>query len=304
MKRLSWIAGLLLSALVAMRPGSASWDEGPSSGVPAWRYIGPDGASADDIAIDPANPRRLYLASNRGVVFRSDDGALNWEAVSAFQPGGEWDRGVVLGPVNDDTVFLISSALYISRDAGRTWTKVLGRGVVTRSHVASVASSRATPSTLYAGTYDCVFKSTDAGGTWFKASAGIDDASVSSLALDPANARVIYAGTSEGIFKSTDGAMTWAKADRGVREHDYALDLYAAPGRSAPVFAGTDWCVYRSTDFGGSWFRVKRLGSSREQCRISGDPMKSAIEYLATDLGAFETTDGPSVDTGEVPTMD
>jgi hypothetical protein len=91
--------------------------------------------------------------------------------------------------------------------------------------VSALAIDPTTPTTLYAGTWDCsgdgcrsgVFKSTDAGATW-SATGLTGDATT--LAIDPVTPRTLYAGaygrspgsTSEDrdVFKSTDAGATWS----------------------------------------------------------------------------------------------
>jgi len=64
----------------------------------------------------------------------------------------------------------------------------------------------ATPTTLYAGTYDGLFKSTDCGGSWGSVNTGLTDTSIIALAIDPATPTILYVGTDfGGVFKSTDG---------------------------------------------------------------------------------------------------
>ena len=75
------------------------------------------------------------------------------------------------------------------------------------------------PATLYAGTNEGVFKSTDGGGNWESANTGLNTGmpslspdntvvyqatSVYSLAIDPATTATLYIGTARGVFKGTN----------------------------------------------------------------------------------------------------
>ena len=83
--------------------------------------------------------------------------------------------------------------------------------------VHALAIDPTTPTTLYAGTYIGVFKSTDAGGTWVAASRGLTAESIRALAINPATPTTLYAGTHyEGVFKSTDAGGTWVAANTGL----------------------------------------------------------------------------------------
>jgi hypothetical protein len=52
------------------------------------------------------------------------------------------------------------------------------------------------PSTLYAGTANGVFKSTDGGASWEPANKGQTGARILVMALDPSNSSIIYTGAS------------------------------------------------------------------------------------------------------------
>jgi hypothetical protein len=75
-----------------------------------------------------------------------------------------------------------------------------------------------TPSSLYAGTSDGVFKSSDSGGTWSAAKTGLPTGQVRSLAIDPVTPTILYAGTNAGVFKSSDAARTWSPLNYGLTD--------------------------------------------------------------------------------------
>ena len=92
------------------------------------------------------------------------------------------------------------------------------------SGINALAVNPSTPTTLYAGTGDGVFKSTDAGETWVLASSGLPDPSpgspnraVLALVINPVAPNILYVGTSgAGVFRSTDGGNTWAAISAGL----------------------------------------------------------------------------------------
>ena len=64
---------------------------------------------------------------------------------------------------------------------------------------------------LYAGTIgQSVWRSTDNGDTWERASNGIfPEADVRAIAVNPSNPDVVYAGTESGVFRSENGGDAW-----------------------------------------------------------------------------------------------
>jgi hypothetical protein len=78
-------------------------------------------------------------------------------------------------------------------------------GLVLPAHGALVLDPT-TPTTLFAGINEGVFKSTDGGVSWTASSTGMGDSAVLSLVLDPTTPTTIYGVAGDrGIFKSVDG---------------------------------------------------------------------------------------------------
>ena len=65
-----------------------------------------------------------------------------------------------------------------------------------------------TPSTLYAGTYKGVFKSTDSGENWSVASTGLTpENNVDALVIDHITPSTLYGADQMGLFKSTNAGQ-------------------------------------------------------------------------------------------------
>ncbi len=83
----------------------------------------------------------------------------------------------------------------------------------------TIGLSAANPNVLYVGTcYEGIWKSTNQGATWSRASTGINGANLSTgrnwtIAVDPTNANVVYTvagyGNGQGLWKSTNGGVDW-----------------------------------------------------------------------------------------------
>src|SRR5512145_1143970 len=104
--------------------------------------------------------------------------------------------------------------------------------------ISSVAVAGTAPAaTVYAGTRGGgVFKTTDGGASWTRASDGLADLFVSSLSRNPAAPGTLYAGTEGGgVFKTTDGGASWVKAGLDNVNVQAILVHPAAP---ATVYAG------------------------------------------------------------------
>src|SRR5438270_4288320 len=75
------------------------------------------------LAVHPRQPRTLYLGSEMGLL-RSTDGADNWTRVESPVDGLQvWS--ILISPHNPDVILVgtCPSRLFITQDAGRTWSE-------------------------------------------------------------------------------------------------------------------------------------------------------------------------------------
>ena len=100
-------------------------------------------------------------------------------------------------------------------------------------------------STVYAGGYSGVFKSTNGGMTWGLANNGFVDHpfyplfTVHDLLVDPQNPSIVYAGTSHGLYKSMDGATTWNSVEAGMPPRLFVSSLAFDSQNPSKIYAAT-----------------------------------------------------------------
>ncbi|HEY0671258.1 MAG TPA: hypothetical protein VGD27_03275 [Longimicrobiales bacterium] len=139
----------------------------------SWRAVSPvlDGSAITAIEVALADSRRIYVGTENGSVFRSDDGGNSWtpNLASATLPGYSITR-LRTQPNNANVVYATianfgHSHVFRSRDGARNWEDV-DRGQLPNVPHNSITIPRAEPETLYVCNDAGVFVTYDGGASW------------------------------------------------------------------------------------------------------------------------------------------
>jgi photosystem II stability/assembly factor-like uncharacterized protein len=218
-----------------------------------FREIGPtrQGGRFVDFAVVEATPRIFYAATATGHLWKTENNGVTFAPL--FETGPVASLGAVaVSQSNPDVVYLGTGegnnsrsaywgdGVYVSRDAGRTWTH---GGLRDSHHIGRIVVHPTDPNTAYVAALGKLysdneerglFKTIDGGKTWSKSlvvrSEG-RDIGVVDVAMDPKNPLVVYAaaydkvrrpwtfaegGPGSGIYKTVDGGKTWVKLTGGL----------------------------------------------------------------------------------------
>lgn len=234
------------------------------SGHDGWRRIyGGDGGY---VAIDPADPRRLWVESQGGRIATSADGGGQW---APAMPGDDpSDRFLFITPFTRDPrnatrLWTGGSRMWRTNNRGQTWQRA--SAVFPPGELASaIAVSPHDPELVLAGTTTGrIVRTTTASAMTGTAawSGGAPRAGfVSSIAFDPYDDRVAYA-TYAGfggahVWKSSDRGVTWTSIDGrdggelpDIPVHSIVVD----PRDSRRLYIGSDLGVFITLDGGITW---------------------------------------------------
>ena len=257
------------------------------------------------LAIAPSAPSTIYAGTFAGP-YKSTDGGATWLATqTAGLPSFPSATALAIDPGNPLVVYagMINGGLYKTIDGGASWSSV--PVALSGAAVFSIAFDPSTPSTIYLGSGNSVFKSTDNGSTWTQlTNFGIPGTpNVRTLAIDPTNPAIIYAGTfGSGTFKTTNGGSSWTAINAGMAGSfkDYvnsiAIDvlnpsvLYAGSGNST-----TGGSINKSTNGGSTWAPVNTGVPNFQISALIADRTNSQTVYAATTGGGvIKTTNGGS----------
>jgi len=205
------------------------------------------------IAIDGASPNVIYAGTNGEGLFRSTDYGETWTALAS---GGTSTvvQGVTIDPWDDRRVFVAKpNGVYLSENAGATWTQVL------TSSSWGITIDESDPSIVFITTKtNGVFRSFDGGHTFAASSVGLKSLTMGRAAkvtIDPTDTRVMYVGSEAhgggAVYKSHDRGDQWSVANEGI-ESVAVFALAMDPNEPSVLYVTGPEGTYKTTSGGES----------------------------------------------------
>jgi photosystem II stability/assembly factor-like uncharacterized protein len=281
-------------------------------GGSTWSAIGSglEGRLVKTLLIDPSTPSTVYGGvepafepggNSNPLVYKTWNAGARW---SASGTGLTAISVVALAAnfVSPTRLYLGSGdgSLFRTDDAGASWT------LLPRLEARSLAVDPTSSSIVYAGTWQGVYKSTDAGITWNVSLAEEFGSLESVVAIDPSSPSTIYAGKSGGnccggkVFKSMNGGVTWVQLNTGPLSVVTAIAVDPVSSSTVYVTARLDDLlgglrgVFKSVDGGATWSELTSgLPSVRNITAFALDPALTSTLYVAlSGDGVYKSVDG------------
>ncbi|HLG06350.1 MAG TPA: glycosyl hydrolase, partial [Gemmatimonadales bacterium] len=250
------------------------------------------------IVIHPTNPNLVYVASQghgygpqreRGI-YRSTDGGNTWQQV-LFVDENTGASDLVMDP-NDPAVLIAGmwqyelktwaresggpgSGLFVSRDGGTTWKRLVGNGLPTRPFgKVALAIARTNSRRVYAlieagdgvpwkgqpTDRGKLWRSDDGGENWqvvsYDRQLGGRSAYYNEMFVSPDNAEELYFLTS-AFSKSLDGGRTLANLGFGASPGGDNHDMWIDAGNGNRMAVANDNAIAISVTRGRTWNRVQ-----------------------------------------------
>lgn len=245
------------------------------------------GQQIGQIAIDPANPDRVFVAveghpygpnTERGL-FRTLDGGKTFQRV-LFVNDRTGASEVQIDPQHPNIVFAgmwqrqeapwengsfggAEGGLYRSTDGGDTWTKLTGRGLPDDIMQVQLAIAASDPRRIYAAVGQInrtvgIYRSDDGGDHWVLTESNdprpamrIGGGDVPVPRADPKDPDTVYMA-SIVTWKSTDAGKTWT-ALRGSPGGDDYQNVWINPNNTKIIALASDQGVIISQNGGETW---------------------------------------------------
>lgn len=289
-RRTTLLALLIVLVISATRSQASSAE---------WMPFGPNGGDARQIAADPHDNAHLYLGTANGWIYESRNGGADWKRLARV---GKRDDlvldNIVFDPAASGRIlagaWVLSKhdgGLYVSEDAGITWTAVPDmKGQSIRALVVAPSD----PKTFVAGTLQGVYRSTDAGVHWQLISppGSLELHEVESIAIDPKDTKIIYAGTWHLPWKTTDGGAHWSNIKEGVIDDSDVFSIIIDPKEPNVVYASACSGIYKSETAGSLFRKIQGIPSTARRTRVlMQDPTNRNIVFAGTTEGLYRTAD-------------
>ena len=267
--------------------GGTNWTQLPST-------TGPDFYFINRMAISPADPKIILLATSTGIWRTTNQGATFTKQSSKFT------YDLAFHPTNGNLAIAGSKdglPMY-STNGGVTWSNA--SGIPTRQRV-EISYAPSNPNTVYASVSQSnritVYRSTNGGQSYTLRTSGSGISTYSrynnALWVDPTNTNHILVGAVR-LHKSTNGGTSFSNAYSGSY-YDYHTIVshpkYNGTGIKT-VLHGNDGGVYRTTDVKASTIRWKELNNNLGITQFYGAAMapNGTVIGGTQDLGTLRYT--------------
>jgi photosystem II stability/assembly factor-like uncharacterized protein len=210
--------------------GGKSWEKRPVEVAAECPAVGTPRVTG--IAVDPVEPKNIWVGLEVDGARRSSDGGETWSLVEATGRLDIHNVAVAAGPPK--TVFIVANReIYASTDNGVTWeTRGMQKNLPwdyprKETYLRGIAVNRADPKTILLGFGDftpgssgAVARSNDFGKSWKLLPLPVEpNSTVWTFGTNAADPNIIFAASRYGyLYRSDSGGESWTKLRRELSE--------------------------------------------------------------------------------------
>lgn len=265
-----------------------------------WLPFGPYGGDARSFAMDPKDPKHLYLGTADGWIYDSQDGGGSWKRLARIANRDDLVLDHIVVDRSSSKHLLAGvwvlgqrgGGLFESGDGGRSWKEIAD---LKGQSVRSLGQSISDPKILVAGTLDGVYRTEDGGEHWKPISpvGSTEIHEIESVAIDPVDPSIIYVGTWHLPWKTSDGGEHWNNIKEGVIDDSDVFSIIVDPKEPKTVYASACSGIYKSENGGDKFQKVQGIPSTARRTRVlMQNPEELNVVYAGTTEGLFRTMDG------------
>jgi photosystem II stability/assembly factor-like uncharacterized protein len=297
-----------------------------------YRLVGPAwGGRISRVAGVVGNPSIYYAATASGGVWKSVNGGTQWSPIFDDQPTASIGA-IAVAPSDPNIVYVGSgeanirgnvapgNGLYVSRDAGKTWTHTWKQEgqigtIAVHPTQSNIAFAAVLGKAFSANPERGIYRTKDGGKTWEKVLFVSNQAGASDVAIDPSNPNIILAGTwftvrkpwdmisggpGSGLWMSRDGGDTWTQLKgNGLPDGLWGkVGVAIAPTNGSRMYVlieHENGGLFRSDNGGENWTRINGSRILRQRAwyysTMTIDPKDQNTVWFP-QVPMLRTTDG------------
>lgn len=261
-------------------------------GGETWEKLSPH-ENVESLAIDPRTRDTIYVGTWRQG-WRTDDGGNLWKHIDNGMVLDTDMFGITIHPENPDNIWVATCGwVYNTTNRGDQWTRY--RDGFNNRRIHDIEVDPCDPDTIYAGSVAGLYRSEDAGRSWYPVSN--QEMVVNTIVLHPQRPdRVILGIEGDGVYVSNDRAKTFTRVSEGL--HNLRITaIVPDPATKDAVYAsvafgGNASGIYKSDDAGRNWARVSTTRLPEVLSIAIAPEPDAAVKYLAgTEKGFFWSND-------------
>ncbi len=262
------------------------------------------GLSISKIAFDPLATEIIYASSFNSGLYKSVDGAANWEQVLGQIPVLDF----ALHPNDSQTIyaggyFEERGRALVTRDGGKSWNAVYTASAA-NSAVRTIALNPSSPEQIAIGMSQGELILSDDGGATWRLSQSYNDR-INKIIWNNDGMYVVVRGT--GIFRSIDSGNSFQLITSGLQSagNTSTLSIFGSQISSynqlamsyldpSTMFVTTNLGLYRSRDGGNSWQFVNMplRQSAIAPLAVAIAPSSDNVVYVSAGSIIYKTADG------------
>lgn len=234
------------------------------------------------LAVDVADPSRIYIATHHGLVVLIDEKDL-------YQVGDANDDYMGFSPhPTDPKVFFTSGhpstggniGVQKSVDGGNTWAKI-SDGVNGPVDFHALAVSPVNPELLYGWYQGAIQRSIDGGKNWEIVSR--TSVPIVNLVADPKDENLVYAASSQGLMVSKNKGVDWTLLFSG-----FTSAIAVDPNDSSRLLSFSENNgLAESKDSGKTWTKVNENFNGETPLFIAHNKQNPEIAYILTEKNSI-----------------
>jgi len=182
--------------------------------------IAEEGGWVTPFILSPLDPKKIY-AGYENVWVNNNRGSGNWYKLGSI-PGTSKIVDIKIAPSDTSVIYVAkSSALYISRDNGKTWKNINSGLPVSSASIEAIEIRHDNANVVWVtfsgySASNKVFVSTDGGTNWINFSGNLPNLPVNCIVYQKNSDNGLYVGTDAGVYYRDSSLNNWIPFSDGL----------------------------------------------------------------------------------------